>query len=225
MVLLALMVVACAAPGRSSAASNGPVNCTKLASLGVRTCPPADPALFNPKLVNDTNGQVSNRQFKAYARGFLRIFAYEDFALDTNQPALLKAGILSTPNAIPLAFGTDLQQLSQAKSEGGHLGGTHAEITSLRLVMLSSSIRQGILENGYKPTRFGWIATIEGPNSSFIVAGPRFTVLESVSRRESADVLEWGQFQPHTPLGMIWQYAGGTQCTSAPLWQSFCESA
>lgn len=224
-VLLSLMVVACAAPGQPAHGANGSIDCAKLASLGVGNCPPADPNLFNPKLVNDTNGQVSNRDSKAYARGFLRAFAYEGFALDTNQAALLKAGILSTPHAIPLAFGADLQELSQAESEGGYLGGTHAGVASLRLVILSASVRQGILENGYKPTRLGWIVTIQGPNSSLIVAGSRFTILESASRLESADLLEWGQFQAHTPLGMIWQYAGGTQCTAAPLWQGFCESA
>lgn len=223
-VLLALMVFACAAPNQASQGPNGSIDCAKLASLGVKRCPPAAPALFTPKLINDTNGQVSNRQFKAYARGFLRAFAYEGFALDTNQAALLKAGILSTHHAIPLAFGDDLQQLSQAKSEGGYLGGTRAGVTSLRLVILSASIRQGILENGYKPTRFGWIVTIQGPDSSYIIAGSRFTVLESVSQHQGADLLEWGNFEADTPLGAIWQYTGGTQCATAPLWQNFCES-
>lgn len=222
-VLLALTVLACASPGRPSAASHGPINCPKLASLGVKTCPPADPTLFKPKLINDTNGQVTSSQFKAYAKGYLRNEAYQAFALNTNQPAMLRAGVLADTRASDRIFGTGLQFLSQAASEGGYLQSYGPVLTSLRLVVLPSNLRDGISSVGFQPSRLGWVATFGGPSTYSIVAGSRFTVLESVSSRVSPiQDLSWGTYQPKSALGEMWQFYGDTKCSADPFWESFC---
>lgn len=222
-VLLALVVVACAA---STHPSHGSIDCAKLAALGVKTCPPANPTLSRPELANDTHGQVSAKEFRALVNAFLRTDSYETYARRTNQPALLKAGILSTRDAIQLSFGGDLQQIAQAASEGGHLVVYGPFLTSLRLVTLPPDIQQGIDENGYQPSRLGWIVKYSAPANAYIVAGSRFTVLYSASGREvPVEDLDWGSRRTNTPLGSVWQYGGGTKCSSASLWQTFCESS
>lgn len=225
-VTLALVAAACAAPSHSSQASRGSLDCANLASMGVKTCPPANPRLAKPKLLNDTQGQVSDKEFRTLVDAYLRTDAYEDFALRTNQAALLKAGILSTSDAVNLTFGGDLQQIAQARSERGYLGGQVQSLTSLRLVILPPDIQQGIRENGYQPTRWGWVATYRAPGNAFIVAGSRFTVLYSASGdAPPVNNLKWGNLRTKTPLGSVWQYSGGTRCSLAPLWQTFCESS
>lgn len=185
-VLLALMVVACTAPSERSGTSRESINCAKLASLGGRTCPPAHPALAKPQLTNDTHGQVSNKEFPTLVSAFLRTDAYETYARAANEPALLQAGILSTRHAAHLTFGGDLQQLSQAASEGGHFGGYGPALTSLRLVVLPVTIKQEISECGYQSTRLGWIVTYSAPVSAYIISGSRFNVLLSAFRTRKA---------------------------------------
>ncbi len=224
--LVALVVAACAAPSAPSQASHQTVDCAKLAQLGVKTCPPANPPLASPKLTNDTQGQVSSKQFRTLVNAFLRTDAYETFARRTNQPALLKAGILSNGDAVQLSFGDDLQQLAQAASERGQMGIRGPFLTSLRLVTLPTDVQQGISQNGYQPSHLGWIATYSAPADAFIIAGSGFTVLYSASGREPpVDDLDWGVLRTKTALGPIWQYGGGTKCSAAQLWQTFCEAS
>ncbi len=222
--VLALVVVACTATGAPSGAAPTSVDCAKLASIGVKTCPPNHPHLSSPKLINDTDGRVSSSAFGAYVRGYLRNEAYQTFAINTNQPAMLHADILSDRNAVPLSFGPDLQSLSQAASEKGHLTGIGPVLTSLRLVILPSNIQDGIRAAGYRPSRLGWVATYGGPATYFIIAGPQFTILQSVSGQSPPYLdLTWGTYQSTTALGPIWQIYGDTKCSVDPLWEAFCQ--
>lgn len=221
--LLAFVVSACAGPGTSSGTGGASVDCAKLARLGVKTCPPANPPMFNPKLVNDTNGQVSSDEFKAYAKGYLRNEAYQAFALNTNQPAMLRAGILTDKEAIDPTFGTGLEFLSEAASERGVLETYGPVLTALRLIVLPSNIQSDIQSVGSQPSRLGWVATFGGP-ATYVIVGPRFTVLESVSSRiQPYQDLSWGTYKRGSPLGGMWQFYGDTKCSADPVWQSICE--
>lgn len=224
MLLLALAVTACAAPGTSSGADQDSVDCAKLASLGVHTCPPANPRLATPKVINGTGGQVSNSRFNAYVRGYLRNDAYQTFAIDTSQAAILRAGILSTRNAIPHTFGPDLQYFSAAAAQGGNLSGSDPVLTSLRLVVLPTSIQNGVRAAGLQASRLGWVATYGGPAAYFIVGGSRFEMLQSVSNKAPlVQDLLWGTYQPETALGEMWQLYGLTGCSADPLWETLCQ--
>lgn len=224
MVLLALFVAACSAPGGPSEESHNSVDCASLARMGVSTCPPANPQLQNPRLTNDTGGRVSKRDFNTYARGYLRNVAYQTFALNTNQPALLRAGILSSRQAVGLTFRPPLQILSEAASDHGYLVSYGPILSSARLVVLPPPIQEGIRAAGYQPSRVGWVATFDGPAWYVIVVGSRFTVLQSISAHAPAVMdLTWGTYQPKSSLGPIWQIYGDTKCSAAPLWESFCQ--
>lgn len=221
----ALLISACSGPGFGRATSGSPqstssVNCRTLARQGVSVCPPTNPYLGSPRLVNHSNGLASRTQFKRYAQGLLRNLAYEQFALNTSQTSMYHLGLLATHHATNLVYSGDVDTISSAKKQGATLTNVPAALSEVKLVALSPTDQGYIREDGYTATSLAWIVTRTGPTYYFTTKGSTFSLPISLSSVPS--YLVWGTYHGSTALGSIWTFDGSTSCTSDPVWQAVC---
>lgn len=218
-----LLVSACSGLGGPSAVqATGPtVNCRALARHGVRICPPADPTLDHPQMINHAKNMVSEKQFKRYAQGLLRNLAYEGFALDTSQASLLRLGVLATPHATNLVYSQDFDTIDFAKQQGAKLTTVDARTTTIKLVTLPHVDQGYIKADGYVPTDLAWVVTAVGPAWTYTTKGSSFTLAASGSVNGSQ--LFWGSYHATSKLGPMWTFDGSTPCDSAGAWQAVCD--
>lgn len=222
--VVASLISACSGPpfgpGTSRQQANSSVNCQALARRGVTACPPADPELGSPRLVNHSQGLASPTEFKRYARGLLRTFAYEQFAIDTSQASIYHLGLLATPRATNAVYSDILGSIATAKKEGAKLTNVPAPLTTIKLVALSQLDQSYLRSDGYAATPLAWVVTRSGPSYYFTTKGSSFTVGSSTSSVPA--YLYWGSYHASTDLGPIWTFDGSTTCSFDPVWQAVC---
>lgn len=221
----ALLISACSSMplGRGTSGGlqrNASVNCQALAHRGVQTCPPANPYLGSPHLVNHSQGLVSSAQFRRYAHGLLRNLAYEQFALNTSQASIYKLGLLSTQHATNLIYSGDVATISAARKQRSTLTNVPATLSQVKLVVLSTTDQAYIRSDGYVPTRLAWIVVRTGPTYYFTTKGSSFTLPISLSSVPS--YLVWGTYRNSSDLGPIWTFDGSTSCDTDPVWRTVC---
>lgn len=222
----ALLISACSglpygAGTSGSPQSNSSVNCQALARQGVTVCPPANPDLGSPRLVNHSDGLASSAQFNKYARGLLRNFAFSEFALNTSQASILRLGILATPHATDFVYSGHLATIASAKQERATLTNVQPTISTIKLVVLSPTVQGYIRTAGWVATRLAWIVVPTGPSYYFTTKGSSFTVPFSVSA--APEYMYWGTYHGSTDLGPIWTFDGSTSCGADPAWQAVCD--
>lgn len=221
----AVLISACSGMAFGTRTSGGrppssSVNCKALARQGVTTCPPGNPDLGSPRLVNHSQGLASPTQFREYARGLLRNFAFSEFALNTSQASVLQLGILATPHATNFVYSGDFATIASAKKQGSTLTNVQPALSTIKLVVLSPTVQGYIRADGWVPTRFAWIVSPSGPSFYYTTRGSSFSVPFSASA--APEYMYWGRYHSSSDLGQIWTFDGSTSCASDPAWQSVC---
>lgn len=219
-----LLISACSslpfARGTSDRPHSSSINCQTLASKGVSTCPPANPELASPQMINHSQGRVSTAQFMRYADALLRTLAYEQFALNTSQASVLQLGSLATRRATNLIFSGDLAEISAAKKQGAKLTSVQGSVSTIKLVTVSAVDQGYIQSDGYVARPLAWVVTWTSLQGALITSDSSFTVVWSANTPASS--MLWGAYHSSSSLGRIWTFDGSTSCASDPVWQAVC---
>src|ERR1700704_4903163 len=183
-----------ASPGASPDAQRAPA----LAKRGFTPGPPLSSQLQLPPttIKNATDGAVDDATAQKWGHAFQLGQAYYYWVLDQNAREALTSGVLADPTATDTLFGGDLEELDQAKREGGTLVQRPPGLSVLQIVVVPSDLQQAMSRQGLIPKGFAVAVRFVGPQSRSIrFADGRQKDLVSVGQVYVATAMTWGSFQ------------------------------
>ncbi len=189
--------------------------CARLAKRGFTPCPPLASQLKLPatNIKNATDGAIDDATAQTWGRAFQLGQAYYYWVLDQNARDALTSGVLADPTATDTLFGADLEELDQAKREGGILVQRPPGLSVLQIVVVPSDIQQAMSRQGLTPRGFAIAVRFVGPQSRSIrFADGRQKDLVSVGQDYVATAMTWGSLQDDRDLGAIWYENGYYVC-------------
>lgn len=175
-------------------------------------------------MVDRTGGEVPENTLHRWSWAFLRSRGYAAWALAHNNDALLRAGILTNPNAVESSFRQDIDLIERARQTHARIEQVGPTLIELDLVALPQDLQTRIQNSGFRAAPFGWVIRIKGPQRVDLVAGTTSTSYGSVPSDAQQSTLDWGREMERTPLGPVWTSDGNSLCTSDPRFVELCGS-
>jgi hypothetical protein len=199
----------------SASASADAQRCARLAKRGFTPCPPLASQLQLPTttIKNATNGAIDDATAQKWGRAFQLGQAYYYWVIDQNAREALTSGVLADTTATDTLFGNDLQELDQAKQEGGILVQRPPGLSVSQIVAVPPDLQQAMSRQGLTPKDFAIAVRFVGPQSRSI----RFPDghqkdLVSVGQDYVTTAMTWGALQDDRDLGPIWYENGYYGC-------------
>jgi len=162
---------------------------------------------------NATDGAVDDATVQKWGKAFQLAQAYYYWAMQQNARDDLTSGVLADPRAVGNLFGTDLQQLDQARQEGGMLVAVPYRMPITQAVVTPSDLQQRMQAQGLTPQPFALAVHFQGPASRSIhFPDGHEASLGSVGPDDVADTLIWGELRSDPDLEQIWYEFGYYGC-------------
>ncbi|HKF78911.1 MAG TPA: hypothetical protein VKF59_22405 [Candidatus Dormibacteraeota bacterium] len=201
-------------------AAADPQRCARLARRGFTPCPPtADRLQLPPTTIrNATNGAVTDATAQEWGRAFQLAQAYYYWAMQHNARGALTSGVLAdaSPNAVGNLFGTDLQDLDNARQQQGTLLFQPLQVRLIQLVAIPPNLAQAMSKQGLTASTYAFAVLFVGPGQRAIqLSDGRRIVLVSSDSTYSAMLLIWGDLRSDPDLGQIWFEHGNYGCEAA----------
>ena len=189
--------------------------CARLAKRGFTPCPPLASQLKLPPTTvkNATDGAVDDATVQRWVRAFQLGQAYYYWVMDQNARDVLTSGVLADEGAAGNLFAIDLQDLDQAKKDGGVLRVTEFAMPITQAVVVPPALQQRMQVQGLTPRPFGLAVRFQGP-ASHIIHFPdgHEKSLGTVGADFVPDTLVWGELRTDPDLGQIWYESGFYGC-------------
>jgi hypothetical protein len=227
-IVLWILLLACAAcqagtpqahttpkPSVSPSTTPDAQRCARLAKRGFTPCPPLASQLKLPPttIKNATNGAVDDATVQRWGRAYQLAQAYYYWAVETNAREALTSNVLADTSATGDLFGADLQQLDQAKQEGGTLVVQFLKMPLTQVVVIPGDLQDAMRRQGYVPKPDGIVNEFVGPGSrSILFPDGHQKPLPSNGADFTAYALTWGEFKSDPDLGDIWYEYGFYGC-------------
>jgi hypothetical protein len=189
--------------------------CARLAKRGFTPCPPLASQLTLPvtTIKNATDGAVDDATAQKWGRAFQLSQAYFYWVLDQNARDALTSGVLADPAATDNLFGPDLQELDEAKKQGGVLVSREFAMPITQIVAIPPRTQDSIRRQNLTPKPYGLATRFTGPASDIIkFPDGKEKTLSAVDANFISDAVGWGELRSDPDLGDIWYGFGYYGC-------------
>jgi hypothetical protein len=207
----------------ASAAPSLPPQVTQLATwqrCGATQVPPADVLKIPtqlPKVINRTNGAVSDADAQKWVTAFMREQGIELWALTSDQPGLLQNGCLGSRASNLHLFGSELAYMETARASNRKLVVEVAQRPSVAVVALTPEDATNIKGFDGTPTAFGLVIEIQGPGGTYATdASGNRTALAIIKPTDHFFRMEGGEYRDGE-IGPIWFQGSAISCSAAWL--------
>jgi hypothetical protein len=162
---------------------------------------------------NATNGAVDDATAQKWGRAFQLGQAYYYWAMEQNARDALTSGVLADSTATSNLFGSDLQDLDEAKQKNGVLVPRFLRVPLTQIVVIPTTLQDPMRNQGLTPKPYGIVNEFVGPASRSVrFPDGREQVLASVDASFVAYSLTWGEAKSDPDLGDIWYDYGTYGC-------------
>jgi hypothetical protein len=227
-IVLAVLLLVCAAcqagtpqahstpkPSASASATPDAQRCARLAKRGFTPCPPLASQLKLPPttIKNATNGAVDDATVQKWGRAYQLAQAYYYWAMDANARSALTSDVLADPTATDSLFGADLEQLDQAKQEGGTLVVQFLKMPLTQVVVIPVDVQDAMRRQGHIVRPDGIVNQFVGPGKRAIrYPDGHEKALPANEADFTTHTLIWGELKSDPDLGDIWCEYGVYGC-------------
>jgi hypothetical protein len=215
-----------AASAVRSAAPSLPPQVTQLATwqrCGATQVPPADVLKMPtqlPKVINRTNGAVSDADVQKWVAAFMREQEIEFWALRNDQPGLLQTGCLGNAASNLHLFGRELNEMEVARSSSRRIVLELANRPSIAVVPISSDVNTKIKGLDGSPSDYGLVGEVQGPGGSYLVdASGNKTAVAVIKPTDHFFQLIGGEYKD-AHIGPIWFQDSSFSCSISWLRQT-----
>jgi hypothetical protein len=199
----------------SPSATADAARCARLAERHFTPCPPLASELKLPPttIKNATDGAIDDATAQKWGRAFQLGQAYYYWAMEQNARDALTAGVLADSSATGNLFGPDLEELDQAKREGGTLVSQFLATPITQVVVVPPSSQSDMQRQGLAWKPYGLAVRFKGPASRVIrhQDGTQVT-LSTYDSNQVFSLLTWGELKQDPELGPIWYQYGYYDC-------------
>jgi hypothetical protein len=136
---------------------------------GATQVPPADVLKIPtqlPKVINRTNGAVSDADAQKWVAAFTREQGIEMWALTHSEEGLFRGGCLSSPTSTLQVFAEELKYLEVARASERKLDVHSASYVSVAVVAVPSEVKLKIKGFDGMPSDFALVVEIQGPGGT-----------------------------------------------------------
>jgi hypothetical protein len=212
-----------AASAVRSAAPSLPPQVTQLATwqrCGATQVPPADVLKIPtqlPKVINRTNGAVSDADAQKWVAAYTREQGIELWALTHGEEGLFRGGCLSSRTSTLQVFAQELKYLEVARASSRKIDVRSATYVSVATVPVSTDVQMKIRGLDGIPSDFALVVEIQGPGGADYVDG-------TGNRSPAAVIKATDHFWTHltgsyseVAIGPIWYIGSDWSCTTTWL--------
>jgi len=196
----------------NQSASAGQCSALKARAPAIEACPPPNLSLEHPVVSRDPT--VADTDAQHAVEGFARSYAIYNWAINHGYVNFIRSGLISftTGQAETVSFGTDLDQLDEARREEAVFKiDPPLKLVSARAEPLSPQVAAYARQSGLATGAVGLRLTFQGPYGAYI--GNR-----AVTSHPSSFVVRvvmFGELRNDADLGgWLWVWGGYASCNA-----------
>jgi hypothetical protein len=157
-----------------------------------------------PKVVNRSNGSVTDPDAARWVTAFIREQQIEVWVETHDQQAVLTMGCLGSQDSAGQTFGEELRQMRTASASGKHIEIVPTTYVSVALVKLTDDVKANVRGFDGVPSDYAVILEVQGPGGHYYV--------DTAGNRTPASVVQ--------PTDHFWLFIGGHYAENSigPIW-------